>query len=123
MTETLFIAGMRKLTRIIFSISGFVLFAIIILNLTVVASLGKTVVYNQVEVTMQTKSIEEVLQENSNKLMSIPGVVGTGQGLCNGMPCIKVFVIKKTPELDQKIPDVLEGYPVVVEETGMFRAL
>ncbi len=55
--------------------------------------------------------------------MSIPGVVGTGEGLCNGNPCIKVFVIEFTQELEQKILNILEGYPVEVEETGEFKAL
>ena len=55
--------------------------------------------------------------------MAVPGVVGTAIGICNGMPCIKVYVVKKTPELDRKIPDTLEGYPVMTEETGEFRRL
>lgn len=67
---------------------------------------------------MVAKAIEEVLKERARELMSIPGVVGAGQGLCEGKPFIKVFVIKKTPDLDQKIPKTLEGYPVVIEETG-----
>jgi hypothetical protein len=72
---------------------------------------------------MANKAIEEVLKEHTKSLMSIPGVVGIGQGLCEEKPCIKVFVIKKTPELDQKIPKSIEGYLVVVEETGEIKAL
>ena len=72
---------------------------------------------------MVQKPIEEVLKGHTNKLMSIPGVSGTAQSLCEGQPCIKVFVIKKTPELEQKIPGILDGYPVVIQETGKFRAL
>ncbi len=72
---------------------------------------------------MSAKTIEEVLKEHTEELMSIPGVVGIGQGLCNDKPCIKVFVIEKTPELAQKIPDILEGYQVIIEETGEIRAL
>jgi hypothetical protein len=72
---------------------------------------------------MPSRTIEEVLKEDSRYLMSITGVVGTGQGLCDTRPCIKVFVIKKTRELEQKIPKVLEGYPVVIEESGEFHAL
>lgn len=75
------------------------------------------------ENTVAEKTIEEVLRGHTRELMSIPGVVGTAQGLCNDKPCIKVFVIEKTPELDQKIPDTLEGYPVMIEETGEIRAL
>ncbi|MEE9610245.1 MAG: hypothetical protein V3W19_03295, partial [Desulfatiglandales bacterium] len=72
---------------------------------------------------MERKSIEKVLKEHTDELMSLPGVVGTAQGLCDDQPCIKVFVIEKTPELDQEIPDILEGYPLMIEETGTIRAL
>jgi len=72
---------------------------------------------------MPAKAIEEVLKEHTKELMSIPGVVGMGQGLCDDKPCIKVFVVKETPGVDQKIPRILEGYPVVIEETGEIRPL
>ena len=72
---------------------------------------------------MPAKAIDEVLREHTKSLMSIPGVVGTAQGLCDDKPCIKVYVIKETPELKQKIPQTLEGYPVMIEETGEIRAL
>ena len=72
---------------------------------------------------MVQKPIEEVLKEYTNKLMAIPGVVGTAQSLCEDKPCIKVFVSKKTKKLERKIPKTLEGYPVVIQETGKFKAL
>ena len=72
---------------------------------------------------MQEKTIEEALAEHTDSLMSLPGVVGTGQGLCDGQPCIKVFVVKKTPELLRQIPAEIEGYTVAVEETGEIKAL
>lgn len=72
---------------------------------------------------MVQKRIEEVLKEHTNRLMSIPGVVGTAQSVCEGQPCIKVFVSKKTEKLERKIPKTLEGYPVVIQKTGKFKAL
>ncbi len=45
------------------------------------------------------------------------------QGLCEGAPCIKVYVIKKTPGLLAQIPATIAGHPVVIEETGPFKAL
>lgn len=75
------------------------------------------------EEQMPGKKIEEALREHTPQLMSSPGVVGTAQGLCDGQPCIKVFAVEKTPDLEDRIPDTLEGYPVVIEETGRFRAL
>jgi hypothetical protein len=77
----------------------------------------------QGENTMAAKTIEEVLKKHTGELMSVPGVVGTAQGICNNKSCIKVYVIKKTPELNKKIPNIIEGYPVVIEETGKIKAL
>lgn len=72
---------------------------------------------------MQQKTIQTVLKEHTNSLMTLPGVVGTGLGECSGKPCIKVFVVKKTSDLLKQIPSTLEGHPVEVQETGEFRAL
>jgi hypothetical protein len=67
------------------------------------------------------RPLEDVLRERADSLMAVPGVVGTAQGLCDGRPCIKVFVAKKTADSLKAIPASVEGYPVVVEETGEFR--
>ena len=72
---------------------------------------------------MREKTVQAVLKEHTDSLMSLPGVVGTAQGECDGKPCIKVFVAKKTPQLLSQIPSSLEGYLVAVEETGEIRAL
>ena len=72
---------------------------------------------------MQEKTIEAVLKEHTDSLMALPGVVGTGQGQRDGEACIRVFVVKRTPALLQQIPSALDGYPVVVDETGVIRAL
>lgn len=75
------------------------------------------------ENSMNGKSIEDVLQRHTKELMSLPGVIGTAQGLSNNKPCIKVFVIKKTDELKRTVPEKIEGHPVEIEETGEIRAI
>lgn len=69
------------------------------------------------------KSIEQVLQEHTDSLMALPGVVGTAQGLCADKPCIQVFVVKATEDLLKQIPEEIEGYTVDVQQTGEFKAL
>jgi hypothetical protein len=54
--------------------------------------------------------------------MATPGVVGVGIGEAGGRACIKVFVVDNTSNLAARIPSTLEGYAVVVEVTGGFRA-
>ena len=68
-----------------------------------------------------TRPLAEVLRAHTDRLMAVPGVVGTAEGLCEGTPCIKVLVARKTRNLLKAIPAWLEGYPVAVEETGELR--
>ena len=70
----------------------------------------------QPEHRITSKSIDEVLQENRPHLMTIQGVVGTSIGDCNGNPCIKVLVDKKTPIIQQQIPSMLETWQVEIVE-------
>lgn len=65
--------------------------------------------------------IELVLRTHTDSLMRLPGVVGTGIGLCDSTPCIKVLVARSTPELRRSVPDSLDGWRVVMEETGVVR--
>ena len=65
-----------------------------------------------------------MLADHTPELMAIPGVVGTYQGtLDDGTPCIKVMVVKRTRELERRIPDRLEGHPVRIDVTGVIRPL
>ena len=72
---------------------------------------------------MPNDTIESVLKEHGNRLMSLPGVMGIAQGQCGRKPCIKVYVAQKTDELLEQIPRTIEGYTVTVEEAGEFHAL
>ncbi len=50
--------------------------------------------------------------------MALPGVVGTAVGLCDGVPCIRVFLADSSAAARGRIPAQLEGYPVKIEVTG-----
>jgi hypothetical protein len=76
-----------------------------------------------VKTPRQERSIAEVLKDRTDWLLSLPGVVGTGIGECDGKPCIKVLVDRKTEELARTIPKTLGGFPVVTVETGKIRPL
>lgn len=68
-------------------------------------------------------TIESVLNMRRRRLMSLPGVVGVARGECEGKPCIKVYVSRRTDDVLKRLPSRLDGFPVSVEETGEFRAL
>ncbi len=76
-----------------------------------------------IHITSPTTYIEPVQEEHTDEWMAIPGVEGTAIGLSEGKPCIRIFTSLKPKELRDKIPLTVEGYPVIIEETGTFRAL
>lgn len=84
---------------------------------------GTTQGDDPVKNTDPERSIAEVLKDHADCLYTLPGVVGTGIGECEGRPCIKVLVDKNTEELAGAIPRILEGFPVVTVETGKIRPL
>ena len=104
------------LNMILFSIG------VIVLTGSAVGCSEKRVEDQEGQEEMVPPTIEAVLKEHTDEWMSIPGVVGTGIGACEGKPCIRIFVVKKTPELLKKIPSDLEGFVVDVEETGAIKA-
>ena len=73
--------------------------------------------------SMPERTIEQVLKDRTDEWMDITGVEGTAIGLFEGKPCIKIFTSSKPQQLRDKIPLTVEGYPVIIEETGAFRAL
>ncbi len=73
--------------------------------------------------SMPERTIEQVQEEHTDEWMAIPGVVGTAIGLFKGKPCIKIFTSSKPQQIRDKIPSRVEGYTVIIEETGAFRAL
>jgi hypothetical protein len=100
----------------IFFLNFLLLFSVLYVSSKVIAD-------PQGENTMQEEKIGEVLKKHTKSFMSVPGVVGTAQGLCDGNPCIKVLVTDEFSKSEQKIPGSVEGYPVVIEKTGEIRPL
>ena len=72
---------------------------------------------------MTNVNIKEVLKRHTDKLMAVPGVVGVGEGRTQGKQCISIFVVDGRSESLKLLPDNLDGYPVIIEESGEFRAL
>lgn len=72
---------------------------------------------------MSSGKIREVLERHTDELMAVPGVVGIAEGLSQGRPCIKVFVVDRNSKLLRRIPETIEGFLLQIEESGEFRAL
>jgi len=72
---------------------------------------------------MPRKSIREVLKSHTDELMAVPGVVGVAEGESQGRPCIRVFVADKNSEFLRGLPGTIDGYRLLVVESGNFHAL
>ena len=71
------------------------------------------------------RDINAVLAAHDRELLALPGVVGVYVGLLDDekTPCLKVMLARDEPAVRQRIPQQLEGYPVVQEVTGKIRPL
>lgn len=67
--------------------------------------------------------INQVKQKYQSRIMSIPGVIGIGIGAEGDEQVITVLVVRKNADLEKKIPSRLDGFRVVIRETGQVRAL
>ena len=65
------------------------------------------------------RDVNAVLAAHDKELLAIP--VGTMED--GRTPCLKVMLARKNLESERKIPQIIEGYPVVTEITGTVRAL
>ena len=68
--------------------------------------------------------IEQVVDRHAPELMQIPGVTMVYVAAADdGRPCIKVGFATLPNENRDRVPSTLEGWPVLVEETGEIRPL
>ena len=117
MISTVKIASSGAIVRMIVFSTG-----VMILGSSVLCCMRNTADEGVGERNMPEKTIEDVQQEHTEEWMSIPGVVGTAIGEFEGKPCIRVFVAEKTKEVMEKVPSEIEGFRVIIDETGEIRA-
>jgi hypothetical protein len=68
-------------------------------------------------------SIQEVKRQHEARFLDLPGVVSVGIGLDpNGNQAIIVGLDASNPEIEAKIPKMIEGFPVIVQIIGSLKA-
>lgn len=74
---------------------------------------------------MTRKNIKAVIKDYDKDLLAIVGVIGVYASLLpdGKTPCLKVMVVKETEDVKRMIPESIEGYPVLIEESGIIRPL
>jgi len=70
-------------------------------------------------------SIEDVQKTYGDDLLKLKGVVGHGIGMKGKEKALKVFVKDDAAKkhLEKLLRDTIEGYPVVIEVTGVIKPL
>lgn len=68
------------------------------------------------------RTVQDVKRDHADELMRLPGVVSVGIGLDAGTPAIVVGLAREDPELEKRLPHLLEGYRVVVRTVGTIEA-
>ncbi|MDZ7314926.1 MAG: hypothetical protein ONB24_02260 [candidate division KSB1 bacterium] len=68
-------------------------------------------------------TINEVVAKHRDFFMKIPGITGIGVGREGEKEVIVVLVIESRRQLLRRIPGELEGFPVVIRESGAIEAL
>ena len=71
----------------------------------------------------EKRRIHEVLRDHTDELMAIPGVVAVAVGESCGKQCIRVFVAHRSSELLSQVPGKIDGFQILIEESGQFQAL
>lgn len=72
--------------------------------------------------TMTDTGIAQVIERNVDRIMALPDVVAVSESLCNKQPCIKILLSTENADTRARLPEQIEGIPVVIEVSGQFFA-
>ena len=71
---------------------------------------------------MTQTSIAMAIENHGPELMELKNVVGIGESLCNGEPCIRVYLAEADFQTLNEIPAELDGITVIKEISGPIKA-
>jgi hypothetical protein len=74
------------------------------------------------EESVNQKSIAIAIEVHGPELMELEHVVGIGESLCNGQPCIRVYLAQADHDTLNKIPVEMNGITVIKEISGPIQA-
>lgn len=64
------------------------------------------------------KEIAAAQVELEARVIDLPGVIGVGQGVCDGAPCLSVYVESSDSSVVAQIPAQIKGIEVKMEFSG-----
>ena len=71
---------------------------------------------------MNNINITSTIESHGPGLMALEHVVAIGESLCNGEPCIRVYLAQADHQTLNEIPAKLDGITVIKEISGSIRA-
>jgi len=70
----------------------------------------------------QSDDLGQIIATHSNLIMGLEDVVGMGESLCDGNPCIRIFLARHNETTLAQIKKDLAGIPFAIEISGNFTA-
>ena len=71
---------------------------------------------------VETDNLGQIITDKGELIMALEDVVGIGEGLCDGSPCIRVFLARENAVSIAKIKELLAGVPFAADISGEFLA-
>lgn len=65
----------------------------------------------------------DVIETHLDWLFGLEDVAGVAEGVLDGRPCIKVYLVQENTRTVLELPAELDGYVVITEITGRFTKL
>ena len=73
-------------------------------------------------VMIDSIDLGQTITDKGELIMALEDVVGIGEGLCDGSPCIRVFLARENAVSIEKIKELLDGIPFSADVSGEFLA-
>jgi hypothetical protein len=67
------------------------------------------------------QDIDKVLKDHGAELLAIPGVEGAARGICGGNLCLKFYVSRESPDLEERLEAIIGALPFEIEKSGSFQ--
>jgi len=71
---------------------------------------------------VSSDELGKIISNQGELIMRLDDVVGIGEGLCDGAPCIRVFLARANAASIARIQELLAGVPFETDVSGEFLA-
>lgn len=69
---------------------------------------------------MPETTLSDVIAAHLDEWFALDDVAGIAEGMLDGLPCIKIYLVQANSRTSLELPAEIDGYPVLIEVTGSF---